>query len=211
MESCSSSLRLDVRSAPAIRPVWCLDPPMGEHAQLQLQRSASLSQLAGRHSRQTTTNYGQCIDLERHVFRFRTPEGDGIKHKSRVSLSSRCQRPQRSKRISNSQPCPTKPGGQNLAAEPRGSMPVAERRQSKDSDEIHQEPEGRMVGRGGLEPPTSRLSGVRSNQLSYRPDTCNEGICGRSGLKLWLPDFRPGATAKYRKEPRNGDHLIPDP
>ena len=27
------------------------------------------------------------------------------------------------------------------------------------------------MGRGGLEPPTSRLSGVRSNHLSYRPDT----------------------------------------
>jgi hypothetical protein len=26
-----------------------------------------------------------------------------------------------------------------------------------------------MVGLGGLEPPTSRLSGVRSNRLSYRP------------------------------------------
>ena len=27
-----------------------------------------------------------------------------------------------------------------------------------------------LVGRGGLEPPTSRLSGVRSNHLSYRPN-----------------------------------------
>jgi hypothetical protein len=27
----------------------------------------------------------------------------------------------------------------------------------------------KMVGLGGLEPPTSPLSGVRSNQLSYRP------------------------------------------
>ena len=26
-----------------------------------------------------------------------------------------------------------------------------------------------MVGLGGLEPPTSRLSGVRSDQLSYKP------------------------------------------
>ena len=29
-----------------------------------------------------------------------------------------------------------------------------------------------MVGPGGLEPPTSRLSGVCSNQLSYRPERC---------------------------------------
>ena len=26
-----------------------------------------------------------------------------------------------------------------------------------------------FMGQGGLEPPTSPLSGVRSNQLSYRP------------------------------------------
>ena len=28
---------------------------------------------------------------------------------------------------------------------------------------------GNLVGLSGLEPPTSRLSGVRSNRLSYRP------------------------------------------
>ena len=31
-----------------------------------------------------------------------------------------------------------------------------------------------MVGLSGLEPPTSRLLGVRSNQLSYRPINLNE-------------------------------------
>ena len=29
------------------------------------------------------------------------------------------------------------------------------------------------MGQGGLEPPTSPLSGVRSNQLSYRPIGCS--------------------------------------
>ena len=32
-----------------------------------------------------------------------------------------------------------------------------------------------MVGRGGLEPPTLRLSGVRSNHLSYRPPSVPAG------------------------------------
>jgi|SRR4051794_6839142 hypothetical protein len=32
-----------------------------------------------------------------------------------------------------------------------------------------------MVGPSGLEPPTSRLSGVRSNQLSYGPFGAGEG------------------------------------
>ena len=30
-----------------------------------------------------------------------------------------------------------------------------------------------IMGQGGLEPPTSPLSGVRSNQLSYRPIRCS--------------------------------------
>ena len=33
----------------------------------------------------------------------------------------------------------------------------------------------RLVGLGGLEPPTSRLSGVRSNHLSYKPIKVHSG------------------------------------
>ena len=37
-----------------------------------------------------------------------------------------------------------------------------------------------LVGLGGLEPPTSPLSGVRSNHLSYRPNVLSQlsgGAC----------------------------------
>ena len=40
---------------------------------------------------------------------------------------------------------------------------------------------GAMVGRGGLEPPTSRLSGVRSNHLSYRPMFAPHPVTWRVG------------------------------
>jgi hypothetical protein len=36
--------------------------------------------------------------------------------------------------------------------------------------------EWRMVGLGGLEPPTSPLSGVRSSHLSYRPNLLGVNI-----------------------------------
>ena len=38
------------------------------------------------------------------------------------------------------------------------------------------------MGLGGLEPPTSRLSGVRSNQLSYRP-TPQQSLPKRSSVR----------------------------
>ena len=45
------------------------------------------------------------------------------------------------------------------------------------------------MGLGGLEPPTSRLSGVRSNQLSYRPTPrCD---AGESSPKRWRPPPQP--------------------
>ena len=41
---------------------------------------------------------------------------------------------------------------------------------------------GNLVGLGGFEPPTSPLSGVRSNQLSYRPGI-GQDICLLRQLK----------------------------
>ena len=49
-----------------------------------------------------------------------------------------------------------------------------------------------MVGLGGFEPPTSRLSGVRSNQLSYRPAFLKEnGLeCGKPTGDRNFPEWR---------------------
>ena len=44
-----------------------------------------------------------------------------------------------------------------------------------------------VVGLGGLEPPASPLSGVRSNQLSYRPGEPPEGGSCKFALQTWRP------------------------
>ena len=41
-----------------------------------------------------------------------------------------------------------------------------------------------MVGLGGLEPPASPLSGVRSNQLSYRPNLAGLAFSSQILVKL---------------------------
>ena len=53
-------------------------------------------------------------------------------------------------------------GGWRLAVGGRTARPIPSENRQPSTD-------NRLVGRGGLEPPTSRLSGVRSDRLSYRP------------------------------------------
>ena len=44
-----------------------------------------------------------------------------------------------------------------------------------------------VVGLSGLEPPTSRLSGVRSNRLSYKPES-QSGMIGGGDEENRTPD-----------------------
>ena len=62
---------------------------------------------------------------------------------------------------------------------------------SADALPLHRHPlrECGLVGRGGLEPPTSRLSGVRSNHLSYRPE---RAPAGRATPRQGIAKRRPG-------------------
>jgi hypothetical protein len=53
--------------------------------------------------------------------------------------------------------------------EARGLEPLTSGLQSPRSAKLSYAPISYKVGLGRLELPTSRLSGVRSNQLSYRP------------------------------------------
>ena len=56
-----------------------------------------------------------------------------------------------------------------------------------------------MVGLNGLEPSTSRLSGVRSNQLSYRPIIFLERVKGiEPSSSAWKAEVLPlNYTRKY--------------
>ena len=68
------------------------------------------------------------------------------------------------------------------------------------------------MGRGGLEPPTSRLSGVRSNHLSYRP-TCRSGCAGQTAPLERFEACAKGASPRMTQRPgrKPEDGATPDP
>ena len=64
-----------------------------------------------------------------------------------------------------------------------------------------------VVGRGGVEPPTSRLSGVRSNHLSYRPPACRpKGRGRREPAQAFAPSF--DAAISRMKGHEDGGYVL---
>ena len=59
----------------------------------------------------------------------------------------------------------------------------------------------RLVGLGGFEPPTSPLSGVRSNQLSYRPVVASSAPGGPEPLSRRRPALAGRLESAHEKRP----------
>ncbi len=63
-----------------------------------------------------------------------------------------------------------------------------------------------MVGLSGLEPPTSRLSGVRSNRLSYKPISRRSALTPSALLSSFFRiklDLSALSFNPYFKDPQN--------
>jgi hypothetical protein len=204
-------LRADVRSAPALRPVRCFAPPVGNNRGPN--RSQSLDQVILIRCRispapRSVHRLGKtafacpphCLrhpGANPHITQTRQtpPSPHAGKTNKSVSCFSLFTMSKTIKVQTNVKPhaqptpggpmpirpvgrCPYDPWAD--AHTTRGSMPARQRRakpmnyakgvqKPKSRRDTPKDAKRVLVGRGGLEPPTSRLSGVRSNQLSYRP------------------------------------------
>ena len=66
-----------------------------------------------------------------------------------------------------------------------------------------------MVGRGRVELPTSRLSGVRSNHLSYRPLRPSPALLAREPVAKVFAGAAPFGADIGEKRKRNEDGVVP--
>ncbi len=102
---------------------------------------------------------GGCVlDLEQYRLRGRTPDAPALGSTSDTDVFSL-------------NDVNLRPTGRSSPPQPKavGSMIRSSVRKSAAQGPHRRPRRARMVGRDGLEPSTSRLSGVRSNHLSYRP------------------------------------------
>ena len=66
-----------------------------------------------------------------------------------------------------------------------------------------------QVGLSGLEPPTSRLSGVRSNQLSYKPILKSFDFSGDEEIRTLDPLLARQVLSQLSYTPiESGSHLL---
>ena len=100
------------------------------------------------------------------------------------------------------------PSGAILGSSPRTGWPVGPADAFASGAPYQQNSmPSKMVGLGGLEPPTSRLSSARSNQLSYKPKTAHPAIRTDETEGLARPSGRRGSCRALaeRQQPTGCD------
>ena len=89
---------------------------------------------------------------------------------------------------------------------PSPGFELGSRAQAKGDQFRQTQPKVNLVGLGRVELPTSPLSGVRSNQLSYRPKRSTSSIPGASGLSD-PAGFRIDLTASWHLDRYRSSNL----
>ena len=100
------------------------------------------------------------------------------------------------------------PSGAIPGSSPRtGSRSGLRMRSASEAPDPQNMMPSKMVGLGGLEPPTSRLSSARSNQLSYKPKTAHPAVRTDETDGLARPSGRRGSCRALaeRQQPTGCD------
>ena len=86
----------------------------------------------------------------------------------------------------------------NAKHSPTARQPIRKANERKRQSQAARRQRHIMVGLGGLEPPTSRLSSARSNQLSYKPEPWTRELCSQGPVTGLVREERETKTAVSR-------------